>query len=385
LVSQNLGTSASFRLTGSSKAKIDAAVSSPTGAIEIVLGFLLIFRTVVPGLPFRLGDLAAFVLVVYALGKKPLNNSKYVSRFLFFSALMLAFLAAESFLNEVDFANRIMRISIHIGLAWAIATKRLSLEKLMQGFALGLIFNMAASLLNFAPKTNYAGTLTGFIMDKNVSGLYYAFFTATVPIWVKKNSNRFWLMAIGTIAVALSLSRTSIFALVIALIWMAVARNAGIFTKATFATIFFYFYNFADSRLSYLWVFSERVGSDELRARIDEATIAKAAETPWFGQGLGTANVVLDTYFFQFHNSYYALFVEGGWVLVLVFLVGAGLLVLHPFKSPPFTAAEVAVQAAGIVVLICATRLGEVFITIPSFVLLGIAMTIAGRSKAQVS
>jgi hypothetical protein len=58
---------------------------------------------------------------------------------------------------------------------------------------------------------------------------------------------------------------------------------------------------------------------------------------------------------------------------------------LHPFKSPPFTAAEVAVQAAGIVVLICATRLGEVFITIPTFVLLGVAMTIAGRRKAQIS
>lgn len=383
MVSQNKFVATESRFTGSTDATSTASSTSSVGLIEITLGFLFVFRLVVPGSPFRICDLAGFLLVMYASFRKPRVETKYSKRFLTISIILVVFLAAESFLNGTDFSNRIIRICMHIGLAWAIATGRVSLQKLLQGFCIGLGFSALSVILGFAPESSYVGTLTGFIMDKNVSGLFYAFFTVTVPIWVKNSSSRFWLMSLGLVAVVATLSRTSIFAVLIALVWMAIGRRAGFFAKTAYAVAGFYLYKYAFSTFAYIWLFAERAGSDDLRNRINDATAVKVGETPWYGQGLGTATVHVDIYTFQFHNSYSALLVEGGWILTFVFLFGGALLVFRPFKLPPFSAAQISVQGAGIVVLVCALQLGEVFITLPTFMLLGIALKLLGKEKTE--
>ena len=65
---------------------------------------------------------------------------------------------------------------------------------------------------------------------------------------------------------------------------------------------------------------------------------------------------------FLFHNSYWSLLVEGGWiylVTVLVLYLGFGLGIFRQGRAASLF--DRAAEASLIPVLICATRLGEVF------------------------
>ncbi len=76
-----------------------------------------------------------------------------------------------------------------------------------------------------------------------------------------------------------------------------------------------------------------------------------------------------------FHDSYASLRVEGGvpmliTMLVLVVVVALGLLSRKKTVNKNLLAAEAGI----IVILVCAWKLGEVFFTAPTFLLLGAAI-----------
>ena len=106
---------------------------------------------------------------------------------------------------------------------------------------------------------------------------------------------------------------------------------------------------------------------------------AKVAVTPWYGlgltQGVVTLGGVRDAFF---HDSYQQAFVEGGYpflwgTLILFVVVGLGLFSSRVRVPPPLLISEAGI----IVILVCAWKLGEVFMTLGAF--LTLALCIAYR------
>lgn len=100
------------------------------------------------------------------------------------------------------------------------------------------------------------------------------------------------------------------------------------------------------------------------------ASWVKVTQTPWYGKGLNEAYVFVDTNRWWYHNCCLAAWTEGGWVFAGVVVAAVVLLGLRPFSTVMRTPSRIAMEASSIVLLVRATKLGEVFITIPSMLLL---------------
>ena len=65
-----------------------------------------------------------------------------------------------------------------------------------------------------------------------------------------------------------------------------------------------------------------------------------------------------------FHNSYWSALVEGGWPWMLLVVGISVFCLVRPFSNASrWSRDEVYIQGAGIALLVCAQRLGEVFYT----------------------
>ncbi|MEO0025084.1 MAG: hypothetical protein RL196_1525 [Actinomycetota bacterium] len=348
----------------------------------IALGALFNVRLVLPSTSFYFGDFAAFILILLSLSKPPRfssANSFYAS----ITGVLLIFLCLESYANGTDFSRRMLRLAILIVLAGFIASGRVDAVQLLGGIGLGLFVNFALYYLGLTPESGYVGCLTGFLADKNVAGFYYSVFTFAILAMVRSPWARFLVLTLGMAAVFLTFSRTSMVAMAFGIIWLLVGRRAGFFSKAVFATISYFAYIYLEKKVALVGIFADRSGSDALRSRIDAATAVVTRDVPWFGKGLGTAKVEVGEYSFFFHNSYLGLVMEGGWFFAFIVLFGLIAVTVRPFAKPPFSFSEVAIQAAGIALLLCATRLGEVFMALPTFVVLGCGMQILLSKKSE--
>ena len=78
----------------------------------------------------------------------------------------------------------------------------------------------------------------------------------------------------------------------------------------------------------------------------------------------------------HYHNSYAGLYTEGGVVLLLAVLGAYAFFGLRLFSARLRTPSRVAVEAAAVVVFVSATQLGEVFITIPSMLVVAAGVTL---------
>lgn len=133
--------------------------------------------------------------------------------------------------------------------------------------------------------------------------------------------------------------------------------------------------------------FDDRLGSDLLRERIQTASWEKAAEAPWYGRGLGEAHVHLDEATWFFHNSFWGLLAEGGWPFLVIVLSAYVVLGMRPFRHAVRTPSRVAVEASTLIFLVCASQLGEVFITVTGALVLGAGLLLTsaeggGRATA---
>jgi hypothetical protein len=355
--------------------EVDAGYETPKvrSLLEVFLGAVFIARAPIPGTNFNFGDFAAFLLVMLGIFRTPYLMAKVNRAYAVTFSLLMAFLIVESFYNGEDFLKRSLRLSILAALAGCIASRRLDVVQLFKGFGIALVLNVPLYYLHIAPDL-YKGCFTGFLMDKNVAGMFYASMSIALMALVNKTSYRVMMALAGGVLVYLTLSRTSLVAFAFGIIWLAIAKRAGITSRIVFAGLASVAYVFLQDQFAHFGVFADRLGTDALRARIDAAMAAKVAITPWYGQGLSTATVEVGPYTFFYHNSYLALITEGGWIFLAVVLGGFALVTLRFLSSPPFTRSEIYMQGAGVVMMLCATRLGEVFMTIPTFVLLGASM-----------
>jgi hypothetical protein len=342
---------------------------------EFVLFFLLIFDGVgIPVLPVPvpLAELAAIALVaigVFRAPTRPLTRYRWYAPFWL---TLLTYLVLESWINEVDWMRRLVRLAAMVTLSLQLATGRLDARSGLPGLLLGLAVNAALFYLRLAPD-GYNGLLTGFLGDKNVAGLYYALVPLLALPFVKRTRGRFALLAFAGVTVFLTGSRTSIAALAAASLWVLLGRRLPLPLHLPMFVALYAGVQYLEANFAQAWIYSDRTGTDLLRSRIEEASWQKADSAPPYGLGLGEATVHLEGRSWFFHNSFLGLYVEGGWIL-LIAVTGLIAVVALPLLRSPSSRPPAALEAAAIVLLFCGAKLGEVLLALPAFLLMGCVM-----------
>jgi hypothetical protein len=351
--------------------------------VDALLIGLLVVRVAAGGSSVPTGQIAVIALICLALNRRPTRSLRTVQWFPVATVALLCFLVTESWFNGADFGRRLTNITVLLVMAGFLATGRIDVGSALKGLLVAAGMNVVLFLAGVAPD-DYSGKLTGFLQDKNASGLFYAVVPLLATMLVRRPWHRVALLALGGACLVATDSRTSMAAYVAAIVWLVVAprlrRGARVGLGFALAAGF----NWANANLSDVGRYaSDRAGSDALRSRIDAAASFKAAGAPWYGRGLGQAVVELEGGEWFFHNSYDALRVEGGVVMLVVVIAiyVYGSLGLSRRDAGLLDRDGVAVSAAALVVLCCATRLGEVFLAPISLVVVGIGLArLAGQS-----
>lgn len=360
---------------------VDASSGTPLGKTEAVLFGMFVFDGFgVPGLPVVIpgSDLAAVALVGIAIFRRPQRGMGASTWLIPFAIILLGYLAFGSMYNDVDWSRRLFRICIMFALVGSLISGRLDLISGLKGLGVALAINALLFYLGMAPN-NYGGTLTGFLGDKNVAGLYYCLIPLLMFACVAKKSHQLLCVSTGALAVFLTGSRTALAAYAFALIWIVFARRTGPVFRVLLGTALGYALQYLENNFARVWIFRDREGSDLLREWIEQATVEKAERAPWYGLGLSESYVDIGNRKWFFHDSYLALYVEGGWIM-LITIVGIYFWIgLRPKLGIPRTNQAVIVEAVTVALLVCASKLGEVFLSLPGFLLIAYAL----RSQMQ--
>lgn len=347
--------------------------------LVFVLGMLLIVEDSVPALPAALpvSETVMGILIVGTLLRS--GRLRPVRLPLVMALLSAAFLwlLAVSIAADVDWTRRMVRIGMLFWFALVLATGRVPLRPLVLGMGAGLLVNAVLFYAGIAPD-NYGGALSGYLMDKNVAGFVYAIVPLLIVPFLPRRWQRWLCLAVGLLLVFQTGSRTGLAAMILAVAWIALGGRGGPFLRAALLAVFYVVFIWAERNLATLDVFGDRTGTDWFRERIDEAAWTKTqGAMPW-GDGAGEAVVTLppDHLPFFFHNSYWALIVEGGIPLLALVVAAFALGGFGAGAVVRTTRATTCAQASVIVVLLVAFRLGEVFLTVPAMVVLGGSMAL---------
>ncbi|MCT1385965.1 ABC transporter permease [Brachybacterium sp. p3-SID1565] len=278
---------------------------------------------------------------------------------LFYVGMVSLFADPSAFAAE--WQERLLRMSAVTVMMLFLASGRLELRSALLGCFVVLVVNVPLFYAGLVPDT-YGGHLTGLIGDKNAAGLAYAVVGLLALITVRSRGAVATIVFVSLAATWLTGSRTSIAAFSAGAAWIVLAPRLPVVGKWVLGAVIAFTVNLLAEDYSQIGVFSDREGSDLLRQRIDAASLERVEQTGFFGQGLGEAYVVLDDRTWFFHNSYWSALVEGGWPWVVFLVVISVLVMVRPFKGR-VPERQYLAQGAGIAVLICATRLGEVFYT----------------------
>lgn len=342
---------------------------------EVVLGASIAFwrYPVVAGIP---GEIIMMIIVIgFGMFTRPRGRASVapVIVAVVYAAMIFA-VVLVSVGAGADWQQRALRMVLLGAFGLTIAVGRLDWRSFIVGAIIGLLVNAAGFYLHLTPN-EYPPFLTGWLADKNVAGLYYALIGLLTLGLFQRTWTRVLVLAMFGALLWCTGSRTSLAGYCVALAWWAIRNRApllvrlGAFLAGIQLLIWF------EAEFSQTGPFADREGTDLFRSIIHAAERAKVALTPWTGQGLNAAWVDIPKHpHMWFHDSYAALYVEGGFMmliimLTLVVIVGLGLLSGHRIVSPGLRAAE----GALIVVLVTAWQLGEVFFTSAAFLALGVA------------
>lgn len=335
---------------------------------------LLVVRVAPGGLNIPTGQVAVMALIAIALFRRPTRSLYAVSWLPLTGVALLGFLAVESWSNGADFTRRLTNLAVLLVMAGFLVSGRIDVGSAVKGLTIAAALNVVLFYLRVAPN-EYEGKLTGFLQDKNASGLFYAVVPLLATMVVTRTRSKVAVLVVGAACLVATDSRTSMAAYAAAVIWLVWAGRLGRIPRVALATGLAAAFSWANGNLAEIGQYAtERSGSDALRARIDVAAVLKADGAPWYGRGLGQAFVDLEGSQWFFHNSYDALRVEGGIVMLVAVLVlyAVGGLCLSRRDAGPLGRDGLAVSAATLVVLFCANRLGEVFLAPIGLVVLGV-------------
>ncbi|WP_085528648.1 O-antigen ligase family protein [Kocuria massiliensis] len=338
--------------------------------LEFMIGCMAAFvGTSAPGLPGQLP--ITYVAVLLGVGVAFLRRPRYtfssdVRWWLVVLSLGLGFAVVVSmvagYATTGEWTRRIFRVGSVVIFALVLASGRLHFRSVIRGFIAMLVINVLLFYLGLTSNT-YGGYLTGIFGDKNQAGLNYA--VGAVLALIAYEHRRVGVAIFVGLGVPLWLtgSRTSLAAYAVAVLWMLFSRRVSLPFKVIGALVIMWLVDNVEKNFARIGVFSDRTGTDALRDRIDAASFAKLQDSPWYGRGLSQATVVMEEHTWYFHNGYWQLQIEGGFVLLIAVVgftvfVGGRLL-----RSGATTTERVIVQAGALAVLICAWKLGDVFLT----------------------
>lgn len=357
--------------------RVGVAVASwwgPIVIIDFLIGGSLTFvgYPVTGSLPG--GVLTAVVIVFVGLWRPSLVRVQWGGILLTIMMALLVFLAFESRYNGMKWVQRDTKFLLILMAAGIIASGRINIRSLLIGGMVGALVNVPMFYAGLTDNM-YPPYLTGFYLDKNVSGLYYALWGCLGLIVLPKKWRKWWVvLTFGLLF--LTGSRTSLAAYLMGLGWMYMRPRTGIVFRFAVAGVGYWLLNYFINNLSKSKAFGDRTGDDWFRQQIESAMTAKTHITPWYGLGLNQGYVMLggDRRAF-FHNSYQQAFVEGGWPFLLTVIIAFVVIGLGVFdrrvKIPPVL---LRLEGAVIVLLVCSWKLGEVFMTLGAFLLLGLCM-----------
>ena len=346
---------------------------------ETLLALGLAVETqLVPGLGFPHAELAMILLLALAAFRAPRRDLARFALLGLVAAGLLAYLVAVTLHNDLDPTRRITRITLLAVFVYAVASERLDVKGVLYGMAAGGLINVPLFYAGIAPD-EYGGYLTGYLVDKNVSGLFYALVPILLMAVTQRGRVKLALFVGGLGLTFLTGSRTSLAALLCAGLWVLISPYLGRVLRLALLYVMGLGVSWAELNLADLGIFGDRTGTDWFRERIHEASAQKVAETSWFGQGLSTAWVELENTTMFFHNSYLGLLVEGGWPFLVVVVGAYVLLCLRPFSSTLRSPSRVAVEAAAAVLLVTSLQLGEVFITVTGSIVLGMGLLLTAH------
>lgn len=363
--------------------------------LEFLLFFLMCLPFTVPGTGLDAHQFMPIVAVACAVCLRPALGLGSLRWVVVLNVVMLVYIGLVSALAEhgedaEDWRRRLFRLVVTTALLWFLGTGRLHLRSALIGYTTGLIINVPTFYLGFGSH-EYGRYLAGFIGDKNQAGLAYTIFGILALSLVRGRNARILVAVLAGGALWLTGSRTSLAAFAAAILWILVAHRLSGAGRLVLGGIVYWLVSLLSEGYSQLGVFSDRVGSDLLRERIDDASWQKVQETGFLGQGLGEAVVRLGTtteaasHRWFFHNSYWSAFVEGGWPW-LVFVVGLtvflGLRPLARRRSARGLDRRIG-EGAALALLVCAWRLGEVFYTTAWAVVLGYCVHVMLTHRAR--
>ena len=341
--------------------------------VDALLFSLFIFDRVSVG-PVPAGVLLTVLIGVVGFLRAPTLRMPGLQVLAVAYAGLIVYLAVVSQDAGVDWQQRALRMFILGILIWVLVQGRFDAYSAVAGLVLGLGVNAVAYYAGLTTDF-YPPYLTGWLGDKNVSGMWYA----TVGIlglvlWSKQRWTLMWVLGASGLLI-LTGSRTSMSGFLAGLVWFWARNRVVMPARVLLAAGLIAALAFAEENLARVGIFADRSGTDFFRARIGAATDLKVEQTPWYGRGLTEAWVQLGQLErFWFHDSYAALYVEGGLVLLsfvlIVWVVVAG----GVFSTAKLTDEARAAEAALVVLLVCAWQLGEVFFTSCAFIALGLAL-----------
>jgi hypothetical protein len=342
--------------------------AEPTRFAEFVLGTVALFAVPVPRAPggFLVGQVALAGLIALSITRRPSRSLAGLKWLPWAGVALLGYLVLISIsgpeLSLFGWPKRALRLALVFTALLVVVTGRIHYPSLVRGMAVGLLGNAVLFFAGVAPAP-YGHLLSGYLLDKNQAGLACTV-VGILMLGLTTDRRRQAAIVVATSALVWATgSRTSLAALACALVWFALRPRLNVAGRLVLAAVFAAAIPFVQERYGQAGEFADRVGTDWFRARIDAASSTKLEQAPWHGQGLGEAWVNLpdgSTYFF--HNSYWAVLVEGGWIYLLATLVLAVWFCMRPLRAgPPPSLVARSGEAANLAVLICALRLGEVF------------------------
>ncbi|MGQ4544290.1 O-antigen ligase family protein [Dermabacteraceae bacterium P7054] len=334
--------------------------------IDFIAGMLIVGDGyVIAGGSLPLSTLSIGIMALVGFFRTPKNTvGNYFAAFVIvgFAILWTALVSLYVGGDLGDIVRRMVRIAAVVLAGMFIIEGRIDSNSLLKGLGFGLVANLVLFYAGIAPD-RYAGLLTGFLGDKNKAGLYYLVGGMLAMIVVRKN---FYLLltVVGlTASIWLTGSRTTLAGLLMGLLWITVVTRFSRGFRLLWVGVIIFAVNYMEENFARAGNFADRIGSDLLRERIDSATAVKISETPWYGQGYGTARVEVEGLPWFFHNSYLTLQVEGGIPYMVAIIAVTVAIGFGPFRATNYTRELRIAEGAVVGLLICAWKLGEVFLT----------------------
>lgn len=349
-----------------------------------LLGLLLPVRGIeflVPAMSLPINTLACVGLVAVAVWV-PSRWPAASPAVLLSATALVGWLVARTVLEQgLGELRRTVNILTLFLVAGVIASGRVHVRSLTRGIGIGLVAGLIISVA-LLPRSSYVGRLTGVLGDPNAAGYVLATLGFAAAQSLTTRRTRLSLWAVVAVGIALTVSRTSMFALAVATLWVWLApriRRLGSLVLLGGTTALYLWLNgLAEARN---W-FTARDGSDTLREELAAVERRMVDQAGWWGDGLGTAVTEIRGTTLFFHNSYRAVQVEGGLIALglLLLLLGALFWMFHqlPPQDRPVWA-----EGAIIAALICSLNIGFSLTSPPLAVAIGLYLAYHGAVRER--